>query len=91
MTTWLHIHRTEHIVHTSQFCRLSIDGGCPSGIVYLRKHEHPTLTRVHVVGQTIGFIGGDSDHTGGILFDGLTQLCLELRIGHSLMAQVDMS
>ena len=89
MLTWFDIHRTEDIVHASQFSRLTIDSSRPTGIVDLREHQHTTLTTVHIIGQTVGLIAGNRHHTGRILHDSLAQLSLKLLVGHSLVAQVE--
>ena len=88
MPTRLHIHGTENIVHPSQFHGFPIDGSRPSRIVDLREHQHTALSGVDVVSQAVRFIASDSDHTGCILFDGIPQLRLKLRVGNSLMTQV---
>ena len=91
MLAWFHTQRTEDIIDTSQLSRFPVNGSRPTRIVNLGEYKHTTLTRVHVVGQTVGLIRGDGDDAGRILYNGLAQLRLELLVGHSLMAQIHLT
>ena len=78
MLARLHLKGTENIVHTSQFCGLSVDSGCPSGIIDLREHHDSTLVGVDLVDQIVGFVLCQSDNRCIVLRNTLSQLLLEL-------------
>ena len=91
MFTWFYIEGTQDVVYPTQLGRLAIDGSSPAGIVNLGEYHYTTLTRVNLVGKLVRLVALDIHGAGGILCNSITQLCLELLVGHSLVTQVDLT
>ena len=90
MLAGIDMESTQHIVHATQFHFLSIDGSRPTGIIDFREHQHTTLTADSIF-QLVGLVRRHLDGGDRVLLNGLAQHLLKLLVGHSLMAQVQLS
>ena len=86
-----YIQGTQDIIHSAQFCRLSVYRSRPTRIIYFREHDDTTLVGSNLISQIIWLILSQLNNRSIILRHTFTELLLELRISYSFMSQIDLS